>query len=223
MKPLITLALISLLLAFSTKMTMQKQLAEGTLQYRISISSAKSEAPITNSLNGATLFIYLKPTISRTDMKSALGTESAVYDAKAKDGFILKEYSGQKLMITLQQTNWDDKNKLYENLNFTIGNETINIAGYPCKKATATLPGNKTFTVYFNPEIQVFNKTYNTAFHKLPGLPVQYELQSGNLTFKYTLNQVSYDAVPQSKFESPKTGYRVMTYEENQQLKNSGK
>ncbi len=223
MKPFISILFVSLLMAFTPVAVMQKQLAEGTLQYSISITSAKSELPITNSLNGATLYIYLKPTVSRTDMKSALGTESTVYDERSKDGFILKEYSGQKLMITLQQANWDEKNKMYEHLNFTVGTEIVKIAGYNCKKATATLPGNKTFTVYFTPDIQVFNKTYNTAFAQLAGLPVQYELQSGNLSFKYTLTQVSHDGVAQSKFEAPKAGFRIMTYEENQQLKSNVK
>jgi GLPGLI family protein len=108
---------------------------------------------------------------------------------------------------------------MYENLTFSISDEAVNIGEYKCRKATAPLPDGKLFTVYFDPGIQISNKKYNNAFAKLPGLPVQYELQSGNLNFKYTLINIDYDAVPQSKFEAPKTGYRVMTYEENQQLK----
>lgn len=201
----------------------QKQFTEGTLQYDISITSAKSEAPIANSLNGATLVVYLKPTSSRTEMKSTLGTESTVYDTKTDRGFILKEYSGQKLMISMNGSNWNEKNKLYENLNFSISDEIVTIAGNPCKKAVATLPEGKVFTVYFDPNITLYNRSYNNAFAQLAGLPVQYELQSGNLTFKYLLSKISYDAIPQAKFEAPKAGYRVMSYEENQQLKRNGK
>ncbi|MBC7938060.1 MAG: hypothetical protein H7Y86_22145 [Rhizobacter sp.] len=197
----------------------QKQLSEGLLQYNISIVSPKSETPTLNSLNGAILSIFLKPTVSRTEMKSTLGTESTVYDNKSGTGFILKEYSGQKLMISMNESNWDQKNKLYEDLNFTIANEVVTISDYQCKKATATLSDGKIFTVYFDPAIKLSNKTYNNAFAKLPGLPVQYEIQSGNLSFKYTLSNLNYDAVPAAKFEAPKAGFRVMTYEENQQLK----
>jgi hypothetical protein len=63
------------------------------------------------------------------------------------------------------------------------------------------------------------NRSYNNAFAQLPGLPVQYEIQSGDISFKYTLSKISYDAVPFAKFDAPKTGFRVMTYEENQQLR----
>lgn len=207
------------LLLITISVTAQKQLTEGVLQYNISIVSPKSETPTLNSLNGAVLSVYLKPAVSRTEMKSTLGTESTVFDTRSGTGFILKEYSGQKLMISMNADNWEQKNKAYEDLNFTITNETATIAGYQCKKATATLADGKIFTVYFDPTVVISNKKYNNAFSRLQGLPVQYEIQSGNLSFKYTLSSLTYDAVPAAKFEAPKAGFRVMTYEENQQLK----
>ena len=219
MKTVLQVALVSLLSLAAFRSTAQKQLSEGMIQYNISIVSPKSETPTVNSLNGAVLSVYVKQSLSRTEMKSTLGTESTVFDNKAGTGFILKEYSGQKLMISMNENNWDQKNKLYEDLNFTVTNEVTTIAGYQCKKATATLADGKIFTVYFDPAIVISNKKYNNAFAKLPGLPVQYEIQSGNLSFKYTLSSLNYDAVPAAKFEAPKAGFRVMTYEENQQLK----
>lgn len=197
----------------------QKIISEGILQYKISIESTKSENEMVNSLNGAELTLYLKPTVSRSEMKSTLGMESTVFNIRNGAGFILKEYSGQKLMISMNEENWSQKNRLYENMNFTLANEMFSIAGYQCKKATAILADGKVFTVYFDPSLLISNKKYNNAFFNLPGLPVQYELQSGNLNFKYILSRINYDAVPQSKFEAPKTGFRIMTYEENQQLK----
>ncbi len=197
----------------------QKQFTEGSIQYKISIESGKTETPVVNSLNGAELTLYLKPTASRSEMKSSLGTESTVFDSRSGSGFILKEYSGQKLMISMNENNWFQKNRMYENMNFSIEEGTIAVAGYQCKKATAVLPDGKVFIVYYDPGILITNKKYNNAFSKLPGLPVQYELQSGNLNFRYTIIKVGYDAVPLSKFEAPKSGFRVMTYDENQQLK----
>lgn len=197
----------------------QRQFTGGTLTYTISIQTAKSETPISNPLNGAVLTQYTSLNQSRSDMKSSLGMESTVYNNKSGKGFILKEYSGQKLMITMNSDNWIQKNQFYGNLIFKIDNDNINIGVYKCKKATAVTENGKNFTVYFTPDIILANTRYNNAFGQLPGLPVQYELQSGNLSFVYTLNTISYDPVPSSKFDIPKSGYRVMTYEENQQLK----
>ena len=197
----------------------QKVLADGILNYTISIESTNGEKQVGGSLNGAALTVYLTKDRSRTEMESAAGSETFIYDSRAGKGIILKEYSGQKLMITTSAENWSQKNQVKNNLNFSIDNSIINIGGYNCNKGTAVSSEGKTYTVYFDPSTVVSNKTYNNAFPQLPGLPVQYELKSGNLVFKYTLNKYAAETISPAKFEAPKAGYRIMTYEENQQLK----
>lgn len=214
-----TILCVFFLIAETSVAKAQKQLGEGSFEYDISISSNKSSSPISNALNGATLAIYLNDGKSRTEMNSSLGTEVTVFDNQKQEGFILKEYSGQKLMITMNAANWTDKNKLYDNLNFQVSNDLVTIGDYKCKKAVASMPDGKVFTVYFNPEINLGNKKYNNAFPQLPGIPVQFELQSGDLSFKYSLKKITYENVSSIKFAAPRAGFRVMTYEENQQLK----
>ena len=50
----------------------------------------------------------------------------------------------------------------------------------------------------------------------------QGEIEAGKTKINYTVSKVDFAAVATSKFDTPKTGYRVMTYEENQQMKKSG-
>ena len=219
MKPIKSIIAIVVITFLMMGYSMQKPFTEGVLQYDITILSAKNEPTTLNSLNGAVHTLYLKQDASRTEMKSALGTESTVYNAGAGSGFILKEYSGQKLMITLNAANWAQKNQANNSLKFSISNEEITIGTYKCKKATATMADGKLYTVYYDPSLVIANKSYNNALANLPGLPVQYEIKSGNLTFKYTLKSISAEGVPSQKFDAPKTGFRVMSYEENQQLK----
>ncbi|MDB5201451.1 MAG: hypothetical protein JWQ27_860 [Ferruginibacter sp.] len=210
---------VSIFAGSITTVAAQKQFGEGTISYDIAIEATNADAPIAGGLSGAELTLYLKPTVSRSEMKSSLGVETNVYDSKAGKGFILKEYSGQKLMISTTRQNWLQKNQWNDNMRFTISNELQEIAGYKCKKAVGSTTDGKTFTVYFTPDIVLTNKQYNNSFEQLPGLPVQYELQSGNLVFKYTLKKISDEPVAAAKFDAPKSGFRVMTYEENQQLK----
>jgi len=73
--------------------------------------------------------------------------------------------------------------------------------------------------VWYAPDLQVANKDYDPTFANLPGLPMEYEIESGQLKFKYTVSKISFDVVQLSKFDFPKSGYRVMTYEENQQMR----
>ncbi len=204
---------------FSLNGFAQKTLNEGILTYNISIETANGEKKVANALNGATLTLYITKDKSRTEVVNTLGTEATFFDAKIGKGYLLREYSAQKLMITVNADNWAQKNKTNNNLVFKTDNETVSIGSYACRKATATTADGKNYTVYFDPSITLANKTYNSAFPQLQGLPVQYELQSGNLIFKYTLTKNSADVIATNKFEIPKTGFRSMTFEENQQLK----
>ncbi len=204
---------------FATAVCAQKIVNDAVVTYNISIESVNGEKQLSGSLNGATLTIFLAKDKSRSEMVSTPGTETTVFDNKAGKGFILKEYSGQKLMITTTSENWSQKNQINSRLNFETEGGNFNVAGYNCKKANATSSDGKKYTVFYDPTIIVVNKTYNNAFSQLQGLPIQYQLSSGNLVFKYTLNNLSLDVFSTAKFDAPKAGFRIMTYEENQQLK----
>lgn len=219
MKTFALSVIFALSILFCTTLSAQKILTEGILKYKISIESSNGEKQIAGSLNGATLSIYLTKDKSRSEMISTPGTETTVFDNRIGKGFILKEYSGQKLMITTTSENWLQKNQINTSLNFEIQSGTTNIGGYVCKKAIAESNNGKLYTVYYDPSIIVANKQYNNAFAQLAGLPVRYELSSGNLIFKYSLIGLNMDGLNSGKFEAPKSGFRVMSYEENQQLK----
>ncbi|MBS1761382.1 MAG: hypothetical protein JSR00_00705 [Bacteroidetes bacterium] len=216
MKKLYLVSIFAVLLSFFA--TAQKSVSEATIVYDISV--LKSDNPkISSALEGATLSLYLKGNESKSEMKSKLGREADVYNSATGNGFILKDYSGQKLMITLNKSNWIQKNSFYSGLKFNIEDYPKTIAGYKVKRASAVLPSGKEFIVYFSPEINLSNKSYNNAFPQLNGLPIQYELESGNVLFRYMLKSFTTDNVTDSEFDKPKADYRVMTYDESQRLK----
>ena len=216
----LSVILVSMLCCCSTTLIYaQKTVSDAVMKYDISIESINGEKQLSSALNGATLTIFLTKDKSRSEMVSAPGMETTVFDNKANKGFILKEYSGQKLMITTTAENWVQKNQINNQLRFETEAGDFNLAGYNCKKATATSVDGKMYTVYYDPAIVVVNKSYNNAFSQLVGLPIQYQLSSGNLIFKYTLKKLSTDMLTMTKFDAPKSGFRIMTYEENQQLK----
>lgn len=192
----------------------QKTIAEATLTYNTVIYSGNN-----SQIEGASTIVYLKGKNTRTDMVSPLGKEITIFNSKQDNAVILKEFSGQKLMITLNKENWKAKNKLYSDIKFELTGESKKIEGYNTKKAIAKMTDGRTFEVYYAPDIVPANKDYDATFSNLPGLAIQYEIESGKMKFKYTLSKISYDPVPVSIFDFPTSGYRVMTYEENQQLK----
>ena len=81
------------------------------------------------------------------------------------------------------------------------------------------MPDGKSFEVYYAPDLVPANKEYDATFSNLPGLAIEYEIESGKMKFKYSLAKINYDPVQVSQFDFPTSGYRVMTYDENQNLK----
>jgi GLPGLI family protein len=97
---------------------------------------------------------------------------------------------------------------------FENSTETKVIGGYHCKKAIAKLKDGSSLSVYYTPDLVAINKEYDRAFSNLPGFPLEYELETTRLFFKYKLSSIDFNTVSALKFEFPKTGFRVMTYEE---------
>ncbi len=192
----------------------QKSLTEGSLVYNISVETGSSQPKMADMLDGATTTIYLKGGQSRTEMVSGLGSEATIYNAATGKGVILKDYSGQKLMITLTPQDWANNNEKYEGITFEKTGETADISGFHCEKAIARLKDGSSFTVYYTEGVAPVNKDYDAQFKTLPGLAVQYEMETGKMKFKFTLAKINYAPVPSTMFEIPKAGYRVMTYEE---------
>ncbi|HUZ57219.1 MAG TPA: hypothetical protein VMU83_00380 [Hanamia sp.] len=198
----------------SSSISAQKKLNEGTLVYNMSVETGSGQPKMADMLDGATTTIYLNGDKSKTELVSSLGREATIYNASNGTGVILKDYSGQKLMIILTSQNWKENNEKYEGIIFENTGETAKIAGFTCKKAIAKLKNGTTFTVFYTNEVKLNNKSYDAQFTTLPGLPVQYEMQTGKMKLKFTLSKIIYNSVPMSTFEIPKSGYRVLTYEE---------
>ena len=193
----------------------QKVVSELTLVYDASISSGSAEPRMADALDGSTTTLYIKGHLSRVEMVSALFSSTTIHDSKSGNAVVLREVSGQKLLIRMNSDNWQEKNKRYKDIEFKNTGETKNIAGYNCKKAVATLKDGSSFVVYYTPDLIPENRNYDYQFRSLNGLPLEYELNMGKMTIEYTVSKVNLNPVPASKFDIPKSGYREMTYDES--------
>lgn len=193
----------------------QKRLTEATISYDIVINTNDNTPQAADLLDGATSVIYLKGNSSRSEMVSSLGTQSTIIDGKTGNVTVLKDYGEQKYMIRMTSENWKESNKKYEGINFTFVEEYKTIAGYNCQKAIGKLTDGTTFNVFFTRDLVPVNKDFQYLNKNLPGLAMQYEATLGKMIVTYTVSAVNFNPVPAIKFDLPKSGYRVMTYEES--------
>ncbi|MBI5371762.1 MAG: DUF4412 domain-containing protein [Sphingobacteriales bacterium] len=210
---IITALLVFLLAAEGPRA--QRRLTEATISYDIVINTSNKTPQAADLLDGATSVVYLKGNSSRSDMISSLGTQATIVDGKTGNVTVLKEYGDQKYMITMTRDNWKESNKKYEGVTFAFVEEYKTIAGYNCQKAVGTLADGSHFNVYFTKDLVPVNKDFQYLNKNLPGLAMQYEATLGNMLVTYTVSAVNFNPVQQSKFDLPKSGYRVMTYEES--------
>ena len=200
---------------FSFQLMAQKKLTEATITYDIVINTNNSQPQAADLLDGATSVIYLKGNSSRSEMISPLGTQATVIDGKSGNVTVLKDYGEQKYMIKMTPENWKESNKKYEGIKFTYFNEYKIIAGYNCQKAIGKLVDSSSFTVYFTKDLVPVNKDFEYLNRNLPGLAMQYEASKAGKMVTYTVSSINFNPVSQSKFDLPKAGYRLMTYEES--------
>ena len=198
----------------------QKRITEGTISYDIVVNTGNANPSIADMFNGATSIVYLKGYQTRFERVSSLGVESTIVDGKTGNVTVLKEYGDQKYMITMTPGNWKDANKKYEGVVFKYEEEYKEIAGYKCQKAIGTMKDGTTITVFFTKDLVANNREFEYAYKSLPGLAMEYETTVGSLKVTYTVSKVNFSIVPATKFEMPKGGFRIMTYEESN---NAGK
>lgn len=208
--------LIAVLLLGSGAMAQTpRKLTEATISYDIVINTNNAKPQAADLLDGATSVIYLKGNASRSEMVSSLGTQATIIDGKSGNVTILKEYGDQHYMITMTPENWKESNKKYEGVTFTYFEDYKTIAGYKCQKAQGKLTDSSSFTVYFTRELIPVNKDFQYLNRNLPGLAMQYEATMGKMMVTYTVSTINFNPVPQLKLDIPKSGYRVMTYDES--------
>ncbi len=193
----------------------QRRLTEATISYDIVINTSNKTPQAADLLDGATSVIYLKGNSSRSEMISSLGTQATIIDGKTGEVTILKDYGEQKYMIKMTSSNWKESNKKYEGVTFTYTDEYKTIAGYNCQKAIGKMADGSTFSVYFTKDLVPVNKDFQYVNKNLPGLAMQYEAFLNKMVVTYTVSSINFNPVPQAKLDLPKSGYRVMTYEES--------
>src|SRR5947208_13090803 len=96
----------------------QKRLGDLTLVYNSTITNTKDS---TKKISSTTSFI-IKGNLCRSEVTSNMFSSVTINDSKTASDVLLKEVNGQKLLIRMNEDNWNQKNRSYANINFTKKN-----------------------------------------------------------------------------------------------------
>ena len=192
----------------------QRMISEGVVTYGIEVLNAGNNKAVADAFAGARQLLHLKGYKARLDFISPIRQQFTIFDGQSGDAFILKEAGPEKYLLDLPSAKWKAYNKRFEGIVFSNTTEQKIIAGYPCVKAIGTLQDGSSITVYYTQGIDILAKGYDYAFRSLPGLPLEYEISSGDVVVKYTASQLQLTMVGLATFEKPSAGYKVLQFKQ---------
>lgn len=212
MKKFLTLAMALLL---THMLWAQRVITEGIIQYNVTLVKGGENASVASAFNGATQTLLLKSGKARLDFKSPLRSQSTIYDAQTGNGFILKQSGNEKYLLELVGANWKKYHKKYDGVVFAKEETMKQIAGYNCKKATGKMADGSTVVAYYCPDLTVMATGFDPLFGSLPGIVLEYEISNPNgVTVNYQAQSVQMTMVNAAQFEMPKSGVKVLTFEQ---------
>jgi hypothetical protein len=192
----------------------QKRFSEGAIRYEVSMKTLQSSV-----LSKADFIQMVKGSHYRSELSNQLGKTTTIFDNREGTGCILREYGAQKIMIPINETQWDVKIGRNEIVQFVFSNETKEINGYTCKMASAQISDSSSIVVCFTEDILPETSGMELQFSQLPGIVLEYSSTKKNLQVTYTAKSINFEPIPVQKFDQPKSGFRVLNFEESNRLR----
>ena len=189
---------------------------DGVITYKISYPDSKfSEAQL--NMFPKVMTVTIKGSKARTEMNIAGGTEIEIVDYATKSKVTLINMMGQKYAIKQTQEEITKENAAEPKGTVNITNETKNIAGYTCKKATVTTneDGVKTeFEVWFTDELGGKDANFDNPVYKdIPGVMLEFVIKTPQANMKLSATSIEKKSVSGKDFEIP-PDYTLTTQEE---------
>jgi len=187
--------------------TRAKIVSECTVDFTVSFEEGSAE-----TVKQASMVLYVKGQQSRLDFISPIFTKIKYLNAKDNTAVILQDLGATKVRRDLDSAKWNKLNSKYAGLTIGYSDETKTILGYECKKATITLKDGSTYSLFYAPAIVPSTKEYEFQFKDIPGFVFEYETvaDGSNQKVRYSATKINLSPVQASKFELPKSGYRVL-------------
>ncbi len=192
----------------------QKFFSEGTITYAV-----HTTVDGISVADGVYSVQQIKGSFTRVELKSPLGKNITLFNARDEEGAILQEYGSQKIMIPVTKENLEERNVKYQGIVFAASTESKQILEYNCSKASAVLADGTVIEAFYSKELVTDNLGIGFQFGKLPGLALEFTSISGNRAVKYIATAISFEPVPIQNFDMPSSGYRVMSFEESKKKK----
>lgn len=203
--------------------TAQQQFSDGEIVYSVKVDlPAGTSSAMASAFQSSRLIFTFKNYLFRSDMFLGKTTYTTIHNSRDNSAVSLIEAGSEKYLIRMNAEDWAKETARYRGITFTDASGSMTVAGYKCRQATGKLKDGSTFTVYYTPQLIPENTTYSERFEGLNGLPLYFEATTPRgIKMTMTATSVNISQQPASKFDTPSSGYREISYAELQNLRKS--
>ncbi|MGD1846833.1 MAG: hypothetical protein ACFB10_15705 [Salibacteraceae bacterium] len=188
---------------------------EGKITFKITYSDLPDEIAGMESMLPKESTLYVKGSKTAMVQDGMTGNTIAVNNHESKTSFVLMDLMGAKYAVKSTPEDYEKAEQERNNQKITLHDETKEIAGFLCKKATVVSGDDPPMTVYYTEDLKV-NSSFNFS-NGLEGFPLSYSTQQSEMTLTLVATEVVKETVDDSRFEIPE-GYTTMTPEELQKF-----
>lgn len=175
------------MVVFST-LSLTAQLTEGNVKYTIDMSSTNPEMQMQLAMmQGSTFELFFQGDLTRSEMSmGSLMKIVTITNAKEENAVMLM--SGMMGNTAVKMSPEDLKKGTEEtpDVNVQFTEETKEIQGFKCKKAIVTDEEGTESVIWYSEEITVNKLGQSYLNNKVPGFPLQFELNQGEMKMTMT-------------------------------------
>lgn len=192
------------------------QIKEGFVNYEMKIDGLPPEAAA--MMGDMETKMYFKGDKSYSEMNSMMYSVKTLSDNKGT--LLLMDQMGNKFYVKKTKEEGEKEAKKYkQDIKVTYANDKKTIAGYECSKAIVTIKDKdskselKTDVWYSEKLFNIY--TINNAdaallFNQIKGMPLEYDINQGEMKIKMSAKEVSNSPVSDSIFNLSTEGYKEL-------------
>jgi len=180
--------LFSMAMVVLSTLSLTAQVTKGNVKYAIDMSSTNPEMQMQLSmLQGSTLELFFQGDLTRSEMNMGSMMKIVTISNPKSEGTLML-MSGMMGNTAVRMTAEDLEKSKEEtpDVEITMTDETKEIQGFNCKKAIITDEEGTESVIWYSEEITVNKLGQNYLSDEVPGFPLEFEFNQGELKMTMT-------------------------------------
>jgi GLPGLI family protein len=209
-----SIAVVVLLLNFQ-QVSAQEKIKEGKVTFEINIENEEEMNDQMLAMMPKEMVVYFKDDNSRGEMDMMGGKVITITDGKSGETVSCMDLMGKKQAIKTTREDADKERAKMGEYEVKYSDETKELAGYKCKKATIVFKDvekSEPIEIWYTKDLEIKNSE-KYSWKGIDGYMMEFSVNQKGMGMKFTCTDVKKQEVNDDMFKIPE-GYTVITQEE---------